>query len=193
MAVYTAFIRISEALQDKPSLDIEAAIELIRKTNHDSYALDFHGAVHLVRESPIKLQGSEYGEQLRHFLMAFIRWEQPWWLRLVPYGRDKLRSALDADGVQCFKSASLFDVVPSSEVVTWWDELAGLIRGSVDTEKMISAREAERLSLKFERDRLRSLGIDKDPVWVALDDNTLGYDILSYDLTGERLVTGSLK
>lgn len=189
MAVFSAFVRISKTLREQPALDVKGAAELIRKTSHDSYALDFEAAIELIDSSVIELKGSSYDAQLRHFLIALIRLEQPWWLRLVPYGRDKLRMALDADRLQCFKSASLFDEIPDSEVVAWWDELGSLVRGAVDSEKMISAREAERLSLEHERKRLHKLGIAKDPLWVALDDNTLGYDILSYDLHGEHVVS----
>ena len=189
MAIYTAFIHISETQSENPSLDLQAAITLIRSTNHDACALDFERAECLMRESPVKLQGTEPDEQLRNFLMTCIRWEQPWWLRLAPYGREKLRSALDQDQIQCLKNAGLFDAEPGPEVVNWWDQLASLVRGSVDSENMISARKAERLSLEHERRRLNALGIDKEPIWVALNDNTLGYDILSYDREQERIVS----
>jgi hypothetical protein len=54
---------------------------------------------------------------------------------------------------------------------------------------MIRGREAERLSLEHERDRLRRLGIAQEAEWVSLEDNTLGYDIRSYDLFGGKIVT----
>jgi hypothetical protein len=43
------------------------------------------------------------------------------------------------------------------------------------------ARQAEALTLSHEKERLRTLGISEDPKWVGLDDNTAGYDVLSYD------------
>jgi hypothetical protein len=43
------------------------------------------------------------------------------------------------------------------------------------------AREAEALTIEFERNRLKKLGIDKLPKWKSLDDSFAGYDVLSYD------------
>ena len=47
---------------------------------------------------------------------------------------------------------------------------------------MKRARRAEWLSLEHERRRLEGLGIHDEPKWVSLEDNSLGYDILSFDL-----------
>jgi hypothetical protein len=43
------------------------------------------------------------------------------------------------------------------------------------------AREAESLTLDYERNRLKALGIDKEPKWMSLDDTFAGYDVLSYN------------
>ena len=50
---------------------------------------------------------------------------------------------------------------------------------------MIRAREAEQLTLKHEAERLARLGIRIPPVWMAIEDNTAGYDIQSFDLGAE--------
>jgi hypothetical protein len=50
-----------------------------------------------------------------------------------------------------------------------------------EIEKMEQAREAEVLTMEYERERLKSLGIEKEPEWKGLDDNFAGYDVLSYD------------
>ena len=64
----------------------------------------------------------------------------------------------------------------------WWDRVAGQARLAADQIKLARARAAERLSLKHEVARLRQLGINQDPKWISIEDNTAGYDILSYDL-----------
>jgi hypothetical protein len=112
----------------------------------------------------------------------------PWWIRLVPYGRSKVVSVLTQDQFQCLREAGLFDPTPDAEAIAWWDEIGALVRGSVNTERMLRAREAERLSLNYERERLQTLGVELEPEWVSLDDNTLGYDISSYDLVAGRIV-----
>ena len=55
-------------------------------------------------------------------------------------------------------------------------------RSQSDLEKMRQARIAELLSLDCEQVRLDKLGIDRRAVWMSIDDNWAGYDILSYDL-----------
>jgi hypothetical protein len=45
---------------------------------------------------------------------------------------------------------------------------------------MKRARLAEQLTLSRERELLRKSGIDRPPRWMAIEDNTVGYDVLSY-------------
>jgi|GEM_PF-3817209 len=51
----------------------------------------------------------------------------------------------------------------------------------IQENKTAYGRAGERLVLKFEQDRLDSLGIDKLVRWVSEEDDTQGYDILSYE------------
>jgi hypothetical protein len=71
---------------------------------------------------------------------------------------------------------------PPLAVALWWDSVAGFARMLTDLEKMKQAREAEGLTMEYERQRLKELQIDKEPEWKGLDDNFAGYDVLSYDL-----------
>lgn len=80
------------------------------------------------------------------------------------------------------------DEPPTEEVVLWWDEVAGHARLIADQEKMRQGRAAEMLTIKREREKLDQLGIAKEPVWFGLDDNFAGYDVLSYERDGERIV-----
>jgi hypothetical protein len=41
----------------------------------------------------------------------------------------------------------------------------------------------ERLTIQHETDRLKRLGVDVPPRWMAIEDNTVGYDVLSYELS----------
>ncbi len=52
----------------------------------------------------------------------------------------------------------------------------------ISLPKTNQAREAESLTMDYERDRLTKLGIEKQPKWVGLDDTLAGYDVLSYYL-----------
>ncbi|NKC27772.1 DUF3883 domain-containing protein [Ochrobactrum ciceri] len=66
-------------------------------------------------------------------------------------------------------------------VVVWWDIVSGYARLRSDQEKMEQGRFAEILTLDHERERLKAMGIDKQPEWPGFDDNYAGYDVLSYD------------
>ena len=50
-----------------------------------------------------------------------------------------------------------------------------------DVKKLSQAREAEVLTMDYERKRLKHLKIDKQLEWIGLDDCLAGYDVLSYD------------
>jgi hypothetical protein len=50
-----------------------------------------------------------------------------------------------------------------------------------DIKTLSQAREAEALTMEYERRRLEGLGIHKALQWTGLDDCFAGYDVLSYD------------
>ncbi|MDP3549575.1 MAG: DUF3883 domain-containing protein [Novosphingobium sp.] len=102
----------------------------------------------------------------------------PIWARLAPAGRNHVLQAIGVNGVQCLRSAGLLNT--DARATDWWDALASANRSERDARLLAQGREGERLSLEYETDRLRREGISRDPVWVAMDDNTVGYDILSY-------------
>ena len=189
VAAFSAFVRIREHLARNPSFDEVSTVAFLKQINADSTGLDYTGGITIHRLLDDRPDWIDQQSGLRLVVSELVRISQPWWLRLVPYGRDKVRAVLDIDQVQYFREAGLFDPVPAPEVIAWWDEVAATMRGTVDAEKMIRAREAERLSLEHERNRLKSLGITQEPEWVSLEDNTLGYDIRSYDLHGGEVVT----
>jgi hypothetical protein len=105
----------------------------------------------------------------------------PAWIRYIPRGRLRLLDQLTRDEKQCFRAAYLLDNPPLDEVVDWWDELCAWSRAEGDQARLLRSRAAERLSLVREEQRLNSLGIDRKPYWIAIDDNGAGYDIRSYD------------
>lgn len=189
MAAYSAFVVLRDYVARNPELEATAAIDIIRHANTDDAGLDYVGGAAIHQQIQIDISGRDRRTALRLVACELVKAAMPWWLRLVPYGREMVRSALDQDQIQCLREAGLFDPVPEPEVIAWWDEVAAIVRGAVDNEKMLRAREAERRSLEYERDRLKSLGISLEPEWVSLEDNTLGYDIRSYDLQDERIVS----
>jgi hypothetical protein len=189
MAALSAFIELRQYLSKNPGLDVATAVKSVRVINPNADAFDYIGGIAINEllgptfDSPNTVAG------LRPVIFELVRRAQPWWLRLVPYGREKVRANLGQDQVQCFREVGLFDAIPDVETVAWWDELAAAGRATVEVERMSQARYAEQMSLDHERERLLQLDIKLEPEWVSLEDNTLGYDIRSYDLSDGQVVS----
>jgi len=182
LAAYSAYTALREYLSRHPTVSLHEAAASVASINSDASALDYTGGKTIYELIDPSLEWTNSRDGLRLVLLEFVTITKPWWIRLVPYGRTKVRTALTEDQLQCLREAGLFDKTPSADAIGWWDEIAALVRGTVDAEKMLRARDAERLSLEHERERLKRLGVELEPEWVSLDDNTLGYDITSYDL-----------
>lgn len=181
VAAYSAFVAMREYLEKNPNSTPDQAVKIIQATSSDDVALDYVGGQQIYNYMNNQLITGKVQKDLRLTISEIIRIYRPWWLRLIPYGRGKLKSALDINQVQCFTLAGLFETLPDTESIFWWDEMAALVRGTAESERMLRAREVELLSLEYEKTRLKKLGISREPSWVSLEDNTLGYDILSYD------------
>ena len=192
MSAFLAFLEFRSFQMEHPALSDTEIVATLSRVRTSSTGLDFRGGLSLHRTLDESMRWQQTEHHLRLFILEWINSIEPPWLRLVPYGREKLRVALADDQIQCFRDAGLLDDVPDDDALAWWDRLADLMRGTADSEKMQRARHAERLSLEFEVNRTRSLGISKTPKWVALEDNSLGYDILSYDIDPEGLVVTRL-
>ena len=112
---------------------------------------------------------------------SIILERRPLWARLAPAGRNHVMQAIGVNGVQCLRAAGLLST--TERATAWWDALANVNRSEKDARLLEQGRKGERLSLAYETARLRHEGILRQPIWVAVDDNTIGYDILSYSLT----------
>lgn len=117
----------------------------------------------------------------RETITTLVRETKPWWVRLSPSGRDRVKAALSINEVQCFDAAGLFSQPPAADVLKWWDALAHGVRAKDDAKLLEQGRIAEQLTMEYETKRVSELGIGNRPRWVSLDDNAAGYDVLSYD------------
>ena len=181
MAAFLAFLELRSFRADHPLLSEAEAVASLVNLRSRAIGLDFRGGITLFRALDSSVDWNSTTSHLRNFVFEWTRLVQPPWLRFVPFGRQRVRKALDIDHAQCFRAAGLFDEVPDDETVQWWDRVAALMRGVSDEEKMMRARLAERLSFEHEKRRVKGLGIRDEPKWISLEDNSLGYDILSYD------------
>jgi hypothetical protein len=117
----------------------------------------------------------------RDTLTVLVRQLNPWWLRVSPLGRERVRASLSTNEAQCFEAAGLFDPEPTAQIRRWWDALTQSVRSVEDSKRLTQGRVAEELSIDYERRRLSALGITNRPRWISFDDNTAGYDVHSFD------------
>lgn len=161
-----------------PARPIHEIIDIIRQVDGGAY--DFDAAAFLDGSLALTCQAEEASAFYRDCIEVCIRHHKPLWARSISYGR-KFVQRLTDDQQQCFSAAGLMDDPPSVEVVSWWDRTASIARLVGDGIKMDQGRAAEKLTLEYEASRMAKLAIPGEPRWVSIDDNKLGYDILSFD------------
>lgn len=181
MSAFTAAIGVRRYARDHPGATIDEAALALQRSDGDFAGADFEAGLRLCNFLPAEIDFSDIPSSIRHALFLLIEAHRPWWLELVPYGRQRLAAALTPDELQTFRSSALYEPQPSSGVVAWWDHLAAQVRALQDERLTDQGRRAELLSFNRELDRLKNEGIVEKPIWVGLDDNGAGYDIKSYN------------
>ncbi|MEJ0009499.1 MAG: DUF3883 domain-containing protein [Alphaproteobacteria bacterium] len=128
----------------------------------------------------------------RECILAVLLLKMPAFAKLMTLGRGRFIKRIKGDDYRdirsVFREAKLLEDTPSGGDISWWDTVQGRVRLNFDQERLVRARYAESLSLGYEQNELLKLGIAHAPVWMAIEDNTAGYDVLSYRSTavGER-------
>lgn len=168
-----------------PEANLVELADLVRRVDPDGASHDFDAAFKL---DPIVVPAAAAHEVpgfYQHCIEAAIPAFRPLWGRIITLGRSVFVQKLTRDEVQCFRAAGLLEDPPTRPTISWWDRAAAIARLRSDQEKMERARLAEEMSLDYEARRMRTLGIDRAPVWMSIEDNTAGYDIQSFDAGSE--------
>ena len=177
MSAFEAAYLIRTFREQNPELSIPDLIATVRSVRADFFPHDYDAGLDIERLIP-----PEVSTPLEVFftaaIEAIIATRSPIWSRLAPAGRSHVLQAIGVNGVQCLRAAGLLG--HDARATDWWDALAAAYRGERDARLLAQGRKGERLSLEYEYERLSRAGIARPPVWVAIDDNTVGYDILSY-------------
>lgn len=142
-------------------------------------ALDYEAALLLDNFIP-NTDGMSDVDFLRNCIKVVLTCN-PIWIRSVSLGRAKFVQKLERDQSSCFRCARLMDKPAPDDVEGWWAEIMAYSRANSEAGRADQGRRAEKMSLEFERRRLLGLGIAEAPTWMSLEDNTVGYDIVSYD------------
>lgn len=178
MSALEAAYLIRSFREKNPHLGTPELVETIRAIRADFYSHDYEAGIAL--EAEISAPSTPLELFFTAAIDTVIATRQPLWARLAPAGRSHVLQALGVNGAQCLRAAGLLDMNPRA--TDWWDALATAHRGERDARLLAQGRDGERLSLDYENARLQREGIAREPVWVAIDDNMVGYDILSYAL-----------
>lgn len=117
---------------------------------------------------------SDFQARMRLQIMDTVTMEQPSWSSLFPKGRLETVNFINQDILQCLNEAGLLDSPPTDEIVSWWDEMAGHVRGVRSSSLTEIGRKGEKLSLLYEQRRTGQV-----PRWQAVESNLSGFDVLS--------------
>jgi hypothetical protein len=191
VASIEAALAIADHLREYPTTqNINEAVQYLTAGPAHVAGFDYRRGVELIGSLGIHTfaRTPSYEDDFRRILREYIACTRPLWALTATKGRTWCERALDPDTYQCLAYGGLFDEPASHQAVSWWDDLARQHRSSVEATRVETGREGERLTLNYERRRLSDLGFPSvTPVWAALNDNTLGYDVQSWDVDGDEL------
>ena len=180
MPAFEGLREIRRRILEDNQAELADIISAIQVTEADAVALDLEASATLhemVEECD--LDGHDF---YRLCIRAVVLSRFPVWVKTMKLGRQVFAVKLEGDDYAIFENAGLLVSPPTQDVVEWWDTISHEVKLETDLDKMAQARAAEKLTWDAEKERLLAMGIDTDPIWVGLDDNTAGYDILSYEL-----------
>lgn len=112
-------------------------------------------------------------DRLRRALLDYVEAFRPPWTKLALDGRDRTIQFAPI-GIAQLVSEAYLATGYGNEVVEFWDRVAAIARGQVDTRLSEIGRRGERLTLKYEAGRT-----DVAPIWRSIESNADGYDVLS--------------
>lgn len=181
MSAFNGLLAVRHYSTLHPATPVPEVIEALRRVSPDDAYNNYDAAIFFDGLVAKDTGFSDAVLFFRAILSAAIQHFSPWWIRLSPFGRERLSVGLTENERQCFDAAGLFVASPGPDVLRWWDDLAQRARGAENDKRITQGREAERLTIDYETKRLNQLGIASPPRWIALDDNGAGYDVHSFD------------
>lgn len=178
-------IKLQQAIQEE--LELDKLLTIMEHIDPDYSSYDIEASVELLEIMDITITTSD-STYYRNCIKTLILRSQPTWARMMRLGRKKFTNKLERDQRSIFREADLLNDPPEESVIEWWDEVCGMVRYDIDRIFMEQARQAEQLTLEYEENELIGKGIAEKPKWIAIEDNTAGYDVLSYEKNEYGLV-----
>ncbi|MHB8459096.1 MAG: protein NO VEIN domain-containing protein [Candidatus Limnocylindrales bacterium] len=175
-AVY-AGIAVTRLMQFRGLLAPEA-VAFLQQGNAQDTAYDYPAADQMAAEYGWGIFSHALDAQaaFRETIEAWMEREQPIWRDLLPLGRARALEVLSPNMRACFENAGLTG--NDLGTLEWWDHQASIARQAIDQRLLELGREAERWTVDLETARLAGTGLA--PVWVSIEDNGKGYDVLTF-------------
>jgi len=189
ISVIDAGLNLKRHLETYPDVTVTDAVRQLRAGPVFRSSLNYDAAISICEEHGMALfcSSEDRTEELRNTLFRLAVRLRPLWAKVSFLGRDRVRAVLSSDQAQCLRYAGLLGAMDDS-VRQWWDELAAYFRAEQSQKFLEIGRQGEQLSFRLEVEMLKKLGINDRPIWISVEDNTAGYDIMSY----RRTETGEL-
>lgn len=163
-------------------LPVDRVVRQLRSGPSDVAGYDYEAAVKLgsdVGWDAFCLEGSRE-HRFRETIRELLQRIRPVWARACHRGRLRMISSLSVDQIQCFEVAGLLSSPATDDVVAWWNGIGRFFRRLNDDMNAEVGRAGELATLEHETRRLKADGIARQPIWVSVDDEGRGFDILSY-------------
>ncbi|MFC5429455.1 DUF3883 domain-containing protein [Paraburkholderia denitrificans] len=167
---------VSRQLASAPHEPVTKAVGRL-KASYSTAGLDFAGGTAILEALGPAVESAHKSYQLLIEMEA--RRSVPTWLTVLPRGRLAFRDVLTADVHECFRRAGAFSAHPTRDAVEFLDRLANMARAQANLALVESGRTAERKSFDLEVARCATISGAPPVEWVALDDNSAGFDIRS--------------
>jgi hypothetical protein len=182
MSVVSAAIAIAAERSRFPGFTLDQLVSAL-KAGRSTYAgLDYTRALEMctiVGWDAIALEGDRES-QLRETVRTLALRLNPLWMQASQWGRERAAAVASDDQRQLLAATGVLAADLSAQAIGFWDALAVASRQEENARNVEIGRKGEKLTLEYEHAILSRYGIPKSPKWVALEDNTAGYDILSY-------------
>ena len=137
-------------------------------------------SIKLTNHGSLNLRCTDSKEILRNAILSYVKNKKPLWSKNIIFGRTKLLAFCNSSVYQVFVEAGLEkDITP--DVLKFFDQLRDAVQLFNSENKTLIGRLGEELSLDYEENRTK-----QKPVWIALEDNCAGYDILSISNDSEK-------
>jgi Domain of unknown function (DUF3883) len=187
MSVLNALLALQDHRRANQQDSLDQAATLLSGGLASRAAFDYDAALAVIELVPncSDIIRASRMERLRALVEMIVRADASAnWVKLLPLGRAHVATYLrDTNILQCFEAAGLFLDPIDTEGLRWWLRMQDFARALESSARTEIGMRGEQLTLRNEQAKLSAAGrADLQPKWRSLEDNTLGYDVESFEI-----------